>query len=218
MSPGRRSIRVVLADEHAVFREGIRCRIDRCKGIKVIAECTNMRRAHRACLVHGADILLCDIKPPGSDICNVIRRMRKADLKTKVIVLSGIITNFCIQRVIESGALGYVSKCQSFATVRKAIRRVLAGETYYCPEIEKRIAAGAKGRKRAVDRLSLLTPRQHEVFIYLARGLTTKQIAKLMCVTTKTVEAHKICLMTKLKIHDRVNLARFAYREGIVSP
>ena len=218
MSSVRRSIRVVLADEHAVFREGIKAQIERCKGIMVIAGCADVRTARDACIAKHPDILLSDIKPSGWDFPNVIRLMRKADLKTRVIILSGITTDFCIQLAIESGALGYISKRQQFATVRKAIRQVFAGKTYYCSEVKKWIVDGARVRKRSVARLSWLTPRQHEVLIHIAQGLTTKQIAKLMRVTTRTVEAHKTCLMTKLKIHDRLNLARFAYREGIASP
>jgi DNA-binding NarL/FixJ family response regulator len=139
----------------------------------------------------------------------------------RLIFLAGEMRNGHIQQAIKRGAAGYVSKCEPFEVLRQAILSVCHGGTFYCARTRSRLDESIEGGSASVaseSRLALLTRRQREVLVHVARGLATRQIADAMDVRPKTVDVHKAKILKKLGLHDRLEIARFAYREGLVRP
>jgi len=141
--------------------------------------------------------------------------------ETRIIFLSAYSHDMYIQQAIAVKAWGYVTKKESYATICQAIREASAGSVFFSDDIQARVVSGPEGLELAPGtkaRATLLTQREVEVLRHLARGLSTKEIASAMHISVKTVNSHKTHLMCKLGHHDRVELARYAFREGIATP
>lgn len=139
--------------------------------------------------------------------------------KTRIIFFTAFVRDSFIEQALAVKAWGYVTKTEQADTVIKAIRDVTSGFAYFSPAVQARLVMGPKGPKLAQENQSLLgtlTEREREVLCYVARGMTKKDMAETMCVSVKTVDYHCTNVMDKLKIHDRVELTRFAIREGLV--
>jgi DNA-binding NarL/FixJ family response regulator len=137
----------------------------------------------------------------------------------RVIFFTAFVRDHFIERALAAKAWGYVTKTERAETLVKAIRDVSKGFAYFSPDVQARLVMGHKGPQLVHKNQSLvstLTVREREVLGYVARGLAKKDIADTMCVSVKTVDYHCANLMDKLRIHDRVELTRFAIREGIV--
>jgi len=164
------------------------------------------------------DIILMDIDMPGPSCFEAAGTIRRQLPDTRIIFLSAFFHDRYIEQAMAVQAWGYITKNEPEGSVLEAIRKVSAGVAYFSPEVKARIVVDSQGARlasRARSRVSTLTERETEVLRYLARGMAKKEIARTMHISVNTVNRHATSLMSKLDIHDRVELARYAIREGL---
>jgi DNA-binding NarL/FixJ family response regulator len=215
-----RPIRVFLTDDHAVFRESLACHLAQYPNIEIVGEAPHAKACVEKLEGCRPDVILMDINMPGLNPFAAVSLLTSHDSSVRVLFLSALCSDVLIKQAIDARAWGYVTKSQSTTMVHEAICSVHAGRPYYSPEIRSRLVHDARGvhlAEGACMKACLLTARQIELLGYLAQGKSTHDIADLMCISCKTVENHKSNLMNRLGIHDRVELARFAIREGLAS-
>lgn len=216
-----RAIRVLLADDHALVRETLARWLREADDMHIVGEVGSADEAVALAVREHPDVVLLDIDMPGLLAFDAARTIRARCPQTRIIMLSGFFHDRFIEDALQAQASGYVTKTESADTVLRAVRTVAGGGTYFSPEVQARIVVdrhGARLARQHMTRASLLTARELEVLRYIARGLSKKDIAALMQLSVKTIDNHCTNLMTKLDIHDRVELARFAIREGIAEP
>ena len=213
-------IRIVIADDHVVFRQGVAAHLMETDDFLVVGEAGDGDTAFEVVRASSPDIALLDIEMPGRDIFDASKAMIAAVPELRIIFLSAFSHDTYIHRAVQVNAWGYLTKSESAATVCQAIRDVANGWVHFSPDIQARIVSSNRGPGLAsvATRISLLTPRELEVLRHLADGRSVKDIARMMSISPKTADNHKTSLMSKLDIHDRVDLARFAFREGIARP
>ena len=167
----------------------------------------------------GPDAAVLDIDMPGPSVFDVLRQLRSEASALRVLLLSAHVTDHYVSQALELEVRGYLRKTETLDAIVAAVERVAAGEACFSAEVRERIAVTATGgADDSRSRLDTLTERELVVLGYVARGLAKKQIAALMNRSVKTVDQHCTNLMAKLEIHDRVELARFAIREGVAQP
>lgn len=216
-----RPISIVLADDHTLFREMLRERLERESDFTVAACVEKAQEAVIAAADCRPSIALLDIAMPGLSAFEGARLIQETSPLTRIVFLSGFIQDRFIQQALDLGAAGYLLKTDGEARLLGALRRAAAGGSCFSQPIRQRIIVGATGLSlidQPVSRASLLTDREREVLAQIAAGLSKKAIARVLGISDKTVDHHCHNLMTKLDIHDRVELARFAVREGLVTP
>jgi len=211
-------LRIVLADDHRLVRAGVRALLEKIRLGEVIAEAGDGREALELVAAHQPDIVLLDIGMPNLNGLDAIDRIKKGSPETKVIILSMHANEEYVVRALRSGVSGYLIKDSAVDELERAIHSVAAGQTYLSKRISKpTIQAYLSNTNRIYAPLDELTPRQREVLQLIGEGKNTKEIADLLGVSIKTVEAHRLRLMRRLGIHDLPGLVRFAIRTGLVS-
>lgn len=213
-------IRVLLVDDHAVFRESLAVRLSAEPDLAVVGEAAGAEAAIEQARTCEPDIVLMDIDMAGLSPFAAAGKILAGRSRTRVVFLSAFSHDVYIEQAIRARAWGYLTKSEPFATVCRAIRDVARGWVHFSPEIKDRIVNSPEGPRlaaRATTRLSQLSARETEVLRLLAEGMSARRIAETLQISTKTVDNHKSHLMAKLGIHDRVELARYAYREGLVT-
>jgi DNA-binding NarL/FixJ family response regulator len=214
-----KTIRILLADDHDLFRAGIRALLDNLDGIEVVAEAGNGREALRLCQAHHPDVALMDIMMPELNGLDATARLAAISPGTRTIILSMNAHEEYVLQALRAGAVGYLLKNISPRELEQAIRTVVRGETYLSPAISKHLIAAYLQRVGGeISSLERLTPRQREVLQLIAEGNTTKAIARKLDLGTKTVETHRAQLMEALEIHDIAGLVRYAIRMGVITP
>lgn len=216
-----KSITALLVDDHAMVRETLANWLREAGDVQVIAEVSSADEAIAVAVREKPDVVLMDIDMPGLLAFDAIRTIRTRVPKTRVIIVSAFYHDRYIEEALSAEASGYLTKGEHPESVLKAMRAVAAGGVYFSPEVQARIVVDSSGIRLAAEgatRASTLTPREMEVLRYIARGLSKKDIAAIMHLSVKTVDNHSTSLMTKLNIHDRVELARYAIREGLAQP
>jgi DNA-binding NarL/FixJ family response regulator len=219
-SPGneRAQIRVLLADDHTLFRAGLRALLQTAPGIKIVAEAADGREALRLIAAEHPDVIVMDMMMPNLNGLDAAARIARAFPSTRVVILSMRPDEDSVLRTLRAGAVGYVVKTDSPAGLELAIRAAARGERFLSSAVAGYIVADCLKRVDQ-ERTSLerLTPRQREVLQLVAEGHTTREIAKQLGITAKTAEAYRGELMSALDIHDVASLTRYAVREGLVS-
>ena len=211
-------MRVLLADDHALVRAGIRALIEEIEGIQVVAEASNGQDALRLIETHQPDLVLLDITMPGPNGLEVMEKMAREFPQTRVIVLTVHEAEEYVTRALRAGASGYLPKSAAGAELELAIKAVAGEGTYISPEISKKIfLEHSKGTIAVRGSVAELTPRQGEVLRMIAEGYSTKAIAHRLNISVKTVETHRATLMERLNIHDVANLVRYAIKMGLVT-
>ncbi|MHC4834133.1 MAG: response regulator transcription factor [Planctomycetota bacterium] len=205
-------IRVLVADDHPLILEAIVAILQSVPDFEVVGTTDEAGRAVDFVAEHKPRVVVMDILMPGVDSFQAVDEIRRLSPGTDVIFVSGADHDVMLEQARRCGSIGFVSKADGPQCVEDAIRAAMEGETYYSPSLRDRIREGLG------DRLSKLTGRELEVLRYIARGFSKKEIGGLMHLSVKTIDRHATSLMAKLDIHDRVELARFAIREGLVSP
>jgi DNA-binding NarL/FixJ family response regulator len=214
-----KTIRILLADDHDLFRAGIRALLEDLVGIEVVAEAGNGREALRLCKAHQPDVALMDIMMPELNGLDATARLAMISPGTRTIILSMNAHEEYVLQALRAGAVGYLLKNISPTELEQAIRTVVRGETYLSPAISKHLIAAYLQRVGGeISSLERLTPRQREVLQLIAEGNTTKAIARKLDIGTKTVETHRAQLMEALEIHDIAGLVRYAIRMGVITP
>lgn len=211
---------VLIADDHELLRDMLARRLNEEPDLEVVAAVGDASAALREALERQPDLLLLDIDMPGVSVFDAVRKIRERLPATRVMFLSAYVQDGFIAQALDVQASGYLTKGHKPEELVGCIRRVLGGRTCYCREVEGRLELGAAAvalAQRPRSRLELLTARERLVLAYLARGLSKKEIARLDGVSVKTVDHHCQHIMEKLDLHDRVELTRYAIREGLVS-
>jgi len=204
-------VRVVVADDHPLILEAISAIIAEQPDFEIVGTAEEAGRAVDIVAKAKPRIVVMDILMPGVDAFQAVDEMRRLSPGTDVIFLSGAAHDAMVEQARMSGSIAFVSKADGTACVIDAIRAALEGEQYFSPSLRDRVRGGLSSPLR------VLTGRELEVLRYIARGFSKKEIGGLMHLSVKTVDRHATSLMAKLDIHDRVELARFAIREGLVS-
>ncbi len=212
------SVSILLADDHALVRAGIRALVEKLPDAKVIAEAKDGREALRLVGELQPDLVLMDIAMPGLNGLEATARISREFPNVRVIILSMYGNEEYVREAISAGAAGYLVKRGATAELESAIKAVAGGDTYVSPLVSEHVSKERGGRLRA-DRalIDCLTPRQREILQLLAERHRTKEIAHIMNISVKTVETHRAQLMDRLDIYDVPGLVRFAIRAGLVS-
>ncbi len=212
-------IRVLVADDHALVRAGIRALVERIDGVEVVAETGDGDEALRLIKEHQPEIVLLDLTMPHLSGFEVLERAGRELPNVRVIVLSVHEAKEYAVRALSLGAMGYLPKSAASAELELAIRTVVAGkEKYISPELSRKMFfEQAKEVAEGRSPLTELTPRQLEVLRMVADGNSTKDIARKLKISSKTVESHRAQLMDRLNIHDVAGLVRYAIRMGLVT-
>ena len=209
-------IRVLLADDHAIVREGLRALLTREADIEVVAEAGDGREALRLAQATRADVAAMDLSMPLLNGLEAGRQMASWDRGPRPILLTMHAEDRYVLEALRAGIRGYVLKKQAAADLVRAIREVAGGSVYLSPGISAIVAAAV--RSPAPPPEDPLTAREQEVLQLVAEGKTTKEIAGILGVSVKTADAHRTRLMQKLNIHDIANLTRYAIRRGLIQP
>lgn len=209
-------IRVLLADDHALVRAGIRALAERIEGVEVIAEAGNGPEALRLIKELKPDLVLLDISMPETSGFEVLAQQAKEFPDVRVIVLTVHEAEAYAIRALREGAAGFLLKSAASVELKEAIETVTRGETYVSPELSKKSLLEYGKASTDRSRLDTLSPRQLEILKLIAEGLTTKENARRLNISVKTVETHRAQLMQRLNIHDVAGLVRFAIKMGLV--
>jgi DNA-binding NarL/FixJ family response regulator len=213
-------IRVLLADDHELFRAGIRSLMQNLEGIQIVAEANNGREALSLCEAHRPNVVLMDIMMPELNGLDATARLAAILPESRVIMLTIRDNEECVRQALQCGAAGYLPKNISPSELEQAIRAVARGETYLSQSISKHMIASyrQRGGGEPSSRFERLTPRQREVLRLIAEGNRSKEIARKLSVRVKTVEMYRSQLMRALDIHDVAGLVRYAIRMRLIAP
>ncbi len=201
-------IRVLIADDHAVVRQGLRTFLDLQEDIEVVGEAADGAEAVALAERLAPDVVLMDLVMPGVDGVEAIRRLRERAPATRAVVLSSFIDDDRLFPVVRAGAAGYLLKDVQPAELVDAIRTVHGGGALLHPQVAARLLAEVAGDP--------LTPREREVLSLVGRGMANKVIARELGLAEKTVKAHVSSILAKLGVADRTQAALYAVREGLV--
>jgi DNA-binding NarL/FixJ family response regulator len=209
-------IRILLADDHQLVRAGLRSLLDSMDGIEVVAEAADGAEALRQIAQLAPDIALLDIAMPGITGIDVLREVRIKHPGTKVLLLSMYDSRDYVTSAIQAGAAGYLIKDSAVVELSQALAAVASGQTYLSPRISRQLAE-AISHPVPLGATAELTLRQEEVLRLVARGRSSKEIARELTLSIKTIETHRAQIMDRLDIHDLAGLVRYAVRNGLVS-
>jgi two-component system NarL family response regulator len=214
------SIRVLIADDHPVVRDGLRMTIERSgKDIQVVAEASDGMEVLKLAAKDSADVYILDITMPAMNGIETARELLKKAPAAKIIMLSLHDTKALVEEALAVGARGYLTKESATRDVVDAISEVRAGRYYLSPRIAHHLVnAGQKGKRRSRNLRpgpGALTGQEKKVLQLIAEGHSGKEIAVLLGLSAHTVHAHRSSLMAKLDIHKQADLVRYAIREGI---
>lgn len=218
MTPSPR-ITVLVADDHALVRQGL-CALLKADGhFVVVGEAKNGREAVELAQTKQPDVIVMDIAMPGLNGVAATQQILAANPAAKVLVLSAHSDYAYVERTIAVGAAGFIEKQSVLTILTQGIREITRGHTYFSPSVLKRLR-DAQERRRATGMVcqgqGQLTSRESEVLQLVAEGLANKQIAADLGISCKTVEKHRQHLMDKLDIHDTAGLTRHAIAEGVI--
>jgi DNA-binding NarL/FixJ family response regulator len=215
-----RKIRIVLADDHAVVREGLKSLLEAESDLVVVADAGDGRAAIEAARTLAPDVLVMDIGLPDLNGIDATRQLARDLPDVKVLCLSMHKEKRIIGAALRAGAAGYLVKSCASRELAEAIRTVARGKTYLSPDIAgdvlQELMQGADGDKKGV--YAALSPREREVLQLIAAGRTTKEIAAGLHLSEKTVATHRLNVMEKLELYSVADLTRYAIREGLVEP
>ena len=214
MSP----IRVILADDHALVRAGIRALLEKLPDIEVAGEANNGREALELIKTQTPNLILLDISMAELSGLEALSHIIKEFPAVKSLILSAHANEEYVLRALRDGAAGYMLKDAAAQELELAIKAVMEGNTYLSPSIShtlvERYLQNSGGKEGFLEQL---TARQREILQLIAEGKNTKEIAATLGISVKTVEAHRLQLMARLDIHDVPGLVRYAIRSGLVS-
>jgi DNA-binding NarL/FixJ family response regulator len=212
------TLRVVLADDHALVRAGIRALLEKLPGIEVVGEADNGRQALELIKKTSPNLILLDISMAELGGLEALPRIVRDFPGVKVLILSGHANEEYVLRALRCGATGYMLKEAAAEELGLAIKAVAQDKTYLSPSVSRTVVESylqrAAGEEGPIEQL---TARQREVLQLIAEGKNTKEIASTLEISVKTVEAHRLQLMARLGIHDVPGLVRYAIRSGLVS-
>lgn len=209
-------IRIVIADDHAIVRAGIRAVLGGADDLSIVAEAEDGRAALDAVARHRPEVLLLDLTMPGLSGLEALGRVREACATTAVVVLSMHTAAEFVRPALRMGVRGYVVKGAGLDDLVHAVRVVAGGERFLDPSVASIAEGDEIEPDRPADDLAQLTPREREILQLIAEGHTNKEIGERLGLSAKTVDVHRTNLMRKLDLHSAQALTRFAIRRGLV--
>ena len=213
-------IRVLIVDDHTIVRDGISALLAVAGDIEVVGEATNGNEALKLVSELRPDVVLMDIAMPIMGGLEATKRISREFPKTKVLVITQHDDKEYVFPVIESGASGLISKAAASSELATGIRAVYKGDSFLSPSVAKLLVENyqhSASERYKQDPYNQLTAREREILKLLAEGFSTQEIADMLVITPKTVEGHKTNLMSKLGIHNRIDLVKYALRKGIIN-
>ena len=208
--------RVLLVDDHALVRAGIRALISMIEGVEVVGEAGDGDEALRLVEKLHPDLVLLDITLPGMNGLTVLSEITARFPDVRVIMLTMHEAREYAIQALRGGAAGFIPKSAASAELTQAIHTVMRGKTYVSSETAQDGTLLTERAAREQELLEKLTPRQREILVLIAEGKSMKQIARALDISIKTVESHRAQLTERLGIHDVAGLVRFAIRTGLV--
>jgi len=217
----RHNIRVLIAEDHHVVREGLRVLIGADPELEIAGEASSGAAAVRLARDLRPDVVLMDLAMPNTNGMEATRTISGQSPRTRVLVLSAYQDDETVREALQNGAVGYVSKHSAASELLTAIREVSRGKRFCSARIANRLRAlerSADKQARSGGPPATLTPREREVLLRVAQGQANKQVAGSLGLSIKTVEKHRQAAMDKLNLHDTASLTRYAIAKGLVSP
>ena len=209
-------IRVIVADDHAIVRTGIRHVLESEPGFTVVGEASNGAEAIELARTLAPDVAVLDISMPGTSGLQVTQELRRLAPDTRVLILSMHDNSEYVLESVRAGAHGYILKDTAATELRDAIHAVRRGESYFSPPVARRLTAAVRGGNEDEDLLGQLTARERQVLVGVAQGRTNREIATELGISHRTVETHRESLMRKLGIRTVAGLTRVALAAGLI--
>jgi DNA-binding NarL/FixJ family response regulator len=212
-------IRVLIADDHAILREGLRAILEKSHDIEVVGEAADGRQAVEKCRQLEPDVVLMDVAMPGLGGLEATIEIKSTHPKIKVLVVTQYENKEYVFRFLKAGAAGYVLKKSASTDLISAIRSVYQGGSFLHPDVTQAVIKGylqQESEDLGKDPYEQLTDREKQVLKLVAEGMSNKQIADLLFVSVKTVMGHRTHLMEKLNLHSRTEVVKFAIRKGLI--
>ncbi|HKA90005.1 MAG TPA: response regulator transcription factor [Haliangiales bacterium] len=207
------SVRLLLADDHTLVRQGLRALLER-EQFEVLAEAADGFEAVQAAEKLNPDVAILDLGMPGLNGIDASREIRRASPRSRVVLLTMHPDEHYVLAALRSGVRGYVLKTRAAADLVQAIREVCAGHMYLSPGIAHAVVEAFLSKNDTPE--DPLTRRERQVLQLVAEGKTTKETAVILGISAKTVESHRTRLMQKLDIHETAGLVRYAIRSGVI--
>jgi len=206
--------RILLADDHAVVRQGFKMLLDAQPDMEIVGEACNGREAAEKAEELRPDVVVMDVAMPELNGIEATRRLAASVPRTRVIALSMHKDSVYVREILRAGARGYLLKDSGADDLVSAIRAVARGESYLSPSVSNAVLDDY--RRHVTNPIDLLTSREREVLQMLAEGKTNKEIAGVLNLSVYTVDAHRGRIMEKLNLHSINDLVRFAVRNGVI--
>ncbi len=213
-------IRIVLADDHAVVRSGLRMLLDARPDMQIVGEAENGLEAVERAKALQPDVILMDVQMPEMNGIEATKRISDVAPNCAVLALTMHENDHYFFEMLRAGASGYVPKRAAPDDLVQAIQSVAAGEVYLYPSLAKKLVEDYLGRAKAGDQPPVedaLTPRELEVLVLIAEGKTNAEIADDLVISIKTVDRHRENIMQKLNLHSRIDLVKYALRKGLIT-
>ncbi len=214
-------IKVLIADDHAIVRDGIQQLLKPLDDMEIVGEAIDGFQALEKAKDLNPDVILLDIAMPNLNGLEAIGLIKEALRESQIVVLSMHANESYVQQVLKSGALGYVLKASSSTDIVDAIRAANNNEYYLSSKIRANVIDSylkTKKNKPTARGYDLLSEREQQVFRLVVQGSSTKEIADLLCVSPKTIEKHRSSISSKLCVHGRLEMLKYAIKIGIVNP
>ncbi len=211
-------IRVIIADDHNLVRQGLRALLEQTGEIDVIGEAATGQEAINQTEQLRPDVIVMDLSMPRMDGAQAAKRIIALDAPTQVVVVSAFADTTMVQQLLRRGVKGYLLKDAVTEELLLAVRSASQGKVYLSPTISSSVMTMlmSPGRAEATTKADLLTPREREVLQLVAEGLTNSSIAETLSISVKTVEKHRANLMSKLEVNDLPSLIRVAIKQGLI--
>lgn len=209
-----KKIRILLADDHALVRQGFRMILSGEEDFEVIGEATNGREAVELCSALKPDVVVMDVTMHELNGIEATRRIMESLPRTRVLALSMHKDSVYVREILRAGASGYLLKDAMESDLISAVRAIARGEGYLSPGVSESVLTDY--RRHVTDPIDLLSSREREVLQLIAEGKTNKEIATLLNLSVYTIDAHRGKIMEKLNLHSTGELVRFAVRKGLI--
>ena len=209
-------IRVLIADDHAILREGVRALLAATEDIEVVGQASDGRQAVEACRRLDPDVVLMDIAMPGLGGLEAAIEIRNAGLRARVLVLSQYEDREYVRRLLKAGVAGYVLKKSAGSDLVGAIRAAHRGGLVLDPEVARAAMEESGPGRAGGDPYETLTDREKQVFRLVAEGKSNKEAADVLGISVKTAMSHREHVMQKLDLHNRTELVRLALKLGVI--
>jgi two-component system response regulator NreC len=213
-------MRILIADDHEIVREGLRVMVEREQGWEVCGVAENGREAVDLAQELKPDAIILDLKMPKLDGLEAVKQIKRAIPETEILVVSAIASEDLIEQVFESGAKGYVRKAEAGRLLVPALKSLLDHKTFLTDEVSallfSRFLTSGGGRKKDPNASEKLTTREREIVRLLAAGKSNKEVALALGISTRTCETHRAAVMRKLRLKSIADVVRYAIRNGLV--